>query len=144
MVAKRPWNRVVFDASETTETSLLTQYYNEIIVNFQREHRRLRKEKHDLLKKKKQWKRKAKELNTWMREDKEVLVDFYEEIIRELVQPNTTSLPKDMITSVSARDERVSLLTMSGPYDCTIDEDDYDSQDTDSSDENDEKKDDDA
>jgi hypothetical protein len=146
MVAKRPWDRVVFDASETTETSLLTQYYNEIIVNFQREHRRLSKEKHDLLKTKKQWKKKAKELNTWMKEDKEVLVDFYEEIIRELLQPNTTSLslPKDMITSVSARDERVSLLTMSGPYDCTIDEDDYYSQDTDSSDENDEKKDDDA
>ena len=149
MVAKRPWDRVVFDASETTETSLLTQYYNEIIVNFQREHRRLSKEKHDLLKEKKQWKKKAKELNTWMKEDKEVLVDFYEEIIREIIQellqPNTTSLPKDMmITSVSARDERVSLLTMSGPYDCTIDEDDYDSQDTDSSDENDEKKDDDA
>jgi Ni,Fe-hydrogenase I large subunit len=144
MVAKRPWERVVFDASETTETSLLTQYYNEIIVNFQREHRRLSKEKHDLLKEKKQWKKKAKELNTWMKEDKEVLVDFYEEIIRELVQPNTTSLPKDMITSVSARDERVSLLTMSGPNDCTLDEDDYDSQDTDSSDENDEKKDDDA
>jgi hypothetical protein len=82
-VAKRPWDRVVFDASETTETSLLTQYYNEIIVNFQREHRRLRKEKHDLLKKNKQWKKKAKELNTWMKEDKEVLVDFYEEIIRE-------------------------------------------------------------
>ncbi len=53
-----------------------------------------------------------------------------------------------MITSVSARDERVSLLTISGPYDvCTLDEndeDDYDSQDTDSSDENDEKKDDDT
>ena len=45
MVAKRPWERVVFDASETTETSLLTQYYNEIIVNFQRENRRLSKEK---------------------------------------------------------------------------------------------------
>ena len=73
-----------------------------------------------------------------MKEDKEVLVDFYEEIIRELVQPNTTSLPKDMITSVAARDERVILLAISGPYDCTIDEDDYDSQDTDSSDENDE------
>jgi hypothetical protein len=109
MVAKRPWERVVFDASETTETSLLTQYYNEIIVNFQREQRRLSKEKHDLLKKKKQWKKKAKVLNTWMKEDKEVLVDFYEEIIRELLQPNTTSLPKNMITSVSARDERVSL-----------------------------------
>ena len=79
-----------------------------------------------------------------MKKDKEVLVDFYEEIIRELLQPNTSSLPNDMITSVSARDERISLLTMSGPYDCTIDEDDYDSQDTDSSDENDEKKDDDA
>ena len=144
MVAKRPWDRVVFDASETTETSLLTQYYNEIIVNFQREHRRLRKEKHDLLKKKKQWKKKAKELNTYMKADKEVLVDFYEEIIRELLQPNTSSLPKDMITSVAARDERVILLAISGPYHCTIDEDDYDSQDTDSSDENDEKKDDDA
>ncbi len=141
MVAKRPWDRVVFDSSETTETSLLTQYYNEIIVNFQREHSRLRKEKHDLLKEKKQWKKKAKELSTWMKDDKEFLVDFYEEIIRELLQPNTTSLPKDMITSVVARDERVSLLTMSG---CTIDEDDYDSQETDSSDENDEKKDDDA
>ena len=110
MVAKRPWERVVFDASETTETSLLTQYYNEIIVNFQRENRRLSKEKHDILKKKKQWKKKAKVLNTSMKEDKEVLVDFYEEIIRELLQPNTTSLPKQMITSASARDERVSLL----------------------------------
>ena len=151
MVAKRPWDRVVFDASETTETSLLTQYYNEIIVNFQREHRRLRKEKHDLvkekhdlLKKKKLWKKKAKELNTYMKADKEVIVDFYEEIIRELRQPNTSSLPKDMITSVAARDERVILLAISGPYHCTIDEDDYDSQDTDSSDEDDQKKYDDA
>jgi hypothetical protein len=151
MVAKRPWDRVVFDASETTETSLLTQYYNGIIVNFQREHRRLRKEKHDLvkekhdlLKKKKLWKKKAKELNTYMKADKEVIVDFYEEIIRELRQPNTSSLPKEMITSVAAREERVILLAISGPYHCTIDEDDYDSQDTDSSDEDDEKKDDDA
>ena len=138
MVAKRPWDRVVFDASETTETSLLTQYYNEIIVNFQREQRRLSKEKHDLLKKKKQWKKKAKLLNTWMKEDTEVLVDFYEEIIRELLQPNTTSLPKDMITSVSAREERIRLLPILGPYDmCTLDEndeDDYYSEDTDSSD----------
>ena len=151
MVAKRPWDRVVFDASETTETSLLTQYYNGIIVNFQREHRRLRKEKHDLvkekhdlLKKKKLWKKKAKELNTYMKADKEVIVDFYEEIIRELRQPNTSSLPKEMITSVAARDERVILLAISGPYHCEIDEDDYDSEDTDSSDEDDEKKDDDA
>jgi hypothetical protein len=33
MVAKRPWERVVFDAFETTETSRLTHYYNEIIEN---------------------------------------------------------------------------------------------------------------
>ncbi len=73
-----------------------------------------------------------------MKEDKEVLVEFYEEIIRELLQPNTSSLPTEMITSASARQERISLLPISGPYDmCTLDdndEDDYDSQDTDSSD----------
>ena len=33
MVAKRPWERVVLDAFETTETSQLTRYYNEIIEN---------------------------------------------------------------------------------------------------------------
>jgi hypothetical protein len=33
MVAKRPWERVVFDVFETTETSRLTHYYNEIIEN---------------------------------------------------------------------------------------------------------------
>ncbi len=45
-----------------------------------------------------------------------------------------------MISSVSARDERVTLLTMSGPYDvCELDEDDYDSQDTVCSDEDDEE-----
>ena len=48
--------------------------------------------------------------------DKETLVDFYEEIIREILQPHTTSIPKDMISSVSARDERVNLLTILGPY----------------------------
>ena len=67
--------------------------------------------------------------------DKEILVDFYEEIIKEILQPHTTSIPKDMISSVSARDERVKLLTMSGPYICEVDEDDVDSQYTDSSDE---------
>ena len=157
MVAMRPWKRVVFNASQTTETSLLSQYYNEMIVNYQitqREHHiemRNEKQLHNaskehatgLLKKKKQWKRKAKELTTWMKMDKEILVDFYEEIIKEILQPQTTSIPKDMISSVSARDERVNLLTMSGPYVCEIDEDDYDSQDTDSSDEDDEDKDDD-
>jgi hypothetical protein len=40
MVAKRPWERVVFDAFETTETSLLSQYYNEIIENYQTKQRR--------------------------------------------------------------------------------------------------------
>jgi hypothetical protein len=48
-----------------------------------------------------------------------------------------------MISSVSARDERVNLLTISGPYVFELDEDDYDSQDTDSSDEDDEDEDDD-
>ena len=81
-------------------------------------------------------------MNTWMKKDKEVLVDFYEEVIQEILQPNTTSIPKNMISSLSARDERVSLLTMSGPYDvCDLDEDDYDSQDTDSSDEDNEEED---
>ena len=75
--------------------------------------------------------------------DKETLVDFYEEIIREILQPHTTSIPKDMISSVSAREERVNLLTISGPYVCVVDEDDYDSEDTDSSDEDDEDEDDD-
>ncbi len=60
MVAKRPWERVEFDASETTETSLLTQYYNEIIVNFQRENRPLSKEKHDILKRKNSGRKKQK------------------------------------------------------------------------------------
>ncbi len=40
MVAKRSWERVVFDAFETTETSLLSQHYNEIIENYQIEQRR--------------------------------------------------------------------------------------------------------
>ena len=75
--------------------------------------------------------------------DKEILVDFYEEIIREILQPHTTSIPKDMISSVSAREERVNLLTISGPHVCELDEGDYDSQDTDSSDEDDQDEDDD-
>ena len=80
-------------------------------------------------------------MNTWMKEDKEVLVGFYEEIIQEILQPNTTSIAKNMISSLSVRNGRVSVLTMSGPYDvCQLDEDDYDSQDTDSSDEDDEEK----
>ena len=82
-----------------------------------------------LLKKKKQWKNKAKVMNTWMKEDKEVLVGFYEEIIQEILQPNTTFIAKNMISSLSVRNGRVSVLTMSGPYDvCELDEDDYDSQ----------------
>jgi len=157
MVAMRPWERVVFNAFETTETSLLSQYYNEIIENYQiterRHHVEMKNEKqlHNaskeratvLYKKKKQWKRKAKELTNWMKMDKETLVDFYEEIIREILQPHTTSIPKDMVSSVSAREERVNLLTISGPYVCEVDEDDYDSEDTDSSDEDDEDEDDD-
>jgi hypothetical protein len=51
---------------------------------------------------------------------------------------HTTSIPNNMVSSVSARDERFNLLTISGPYVCELDEDDYDSQDTDSSDEDDE------
>jgi len=155
MVAMRPWERVVFNHFETTETSLLSQYYNEIIENYQiterRHHIEMDNEKqlHNaskkhatvLLKKKKQWKRMAKELTNWMTMDKETLVDFYEEIIREILQPHTTSIPKDMISSVSAREERVNLLT--GPYVCEVDEDNYDSEDTDSSDEDDEDEDDD-
>jgi hypothetical protein len=50
MVAKRPWERVVIDAFETTETSLLSQYYNKLIVNFQREQRRLINEKQNIQK----------------------------------------------------------------------------------------------
>ena len=157
MVAMRPWERVVFNHFETTETSLLSQYYNEIIQNYQITERRHhiemknKKQLHNaskehatvILIKKKQWKRKAKELTNWMKMDKETLVDFYEEIIREILQPHTTSIPKDMISSVSAREERVNLLTISGPYVCEVDEDDYDSEDTDSSDEDDEDEDDD-
>jgi hypothetical protein len=41
MVAKRPWERVALYAFETLETSLVTQYYEEIIENFQREQWRL-------------------------------------------------------------------------------------------------------
>ena len=40
MVAKRPWERVVFAACQTTETRLLSQYYSEIIQNYQIEQRR--------------------------------------------------------------------------------------------------------
>ena len=40
MVAMRPWARVVFNAFETSETSLLSQYYNEIIENYQITERR--------------------------------------------------------------------------------------------------------
>ena len=49
MVAVRPWERVVLNAFETTETSLLSQYYNEIIENYQiterRHHIEMRNEK---------------------------------------------------------------------------------------------------
>jgi hypothetical protein len=82
MVEKRPWERVALYAFETPETSLVTQYYEEIIENFQREQRRLHiemiNEKQNiqkdhakvLLKKKKQWKEKAKEITTRIKVDK--------------------------------------------------------------------------
>jgi hypothetical protein len=53
-----------------------------------------------------------------MKFDKEILIDFYEDIIKEIRQPHTTTIPTDMIASVSAREERVNLLTISGPYVC--------------------------
>ncbi len=51
--------------------------------------------------------------------------------MREMLQPHTTSIPTDMVASVSARDERFNFLAISGPYLCELDEGDYDSQDTD-------------
>jgi hypothetical protein len=78
-----------------------------------------------------------------MKFDKETIVEFYEDVIREMLQPHTTSIPTEFVASVSAREERVNLLTISGPYLCELDEDDYDSQDTDSSDEDDQDEDDD-
>ena len=60
-----------------------------------------------------------------------------------MLQPHATSIPIDFVASVLAREERVNLLTISGPYVCELDEGDYDSQDTDSSDEDDQDEDDD-
>jgi hypothetical protein len=50
-----------------------------------------------------------------MKFDKETIVEFYEDVIREMLQAYTTSIPTEMVASVSAREERVNLLTISGP-----------------------------